>query len=246
MTGGLKKEPLGRFSIYVSADHTFGTDAVLLADFAGSKRAKKACDLGTGCGIIPLLLIKNGAVTEVDGVEIQDLAAEICAENIKLNGLEDVFRIHCLDMKEVRGNLTAGAYDLVTCNPPYKADGAGDKNLTEAQRIARHETLCVFEDVVKAAAYILKFGGRLCVCHRPERLADVICDMRANGIEPKIYREVIQREGEEPWLILMEGRLGGKRGMTLLPPLYVEKDGLLADEMMSIYGDYKQGKGRRI
>ena len=106
--------------------------------------------------------------------------------------------------------------------------------------------LCVCEDVVKAAAYLLKFGGRLCICHRPERLADIICDMRAHGIEPKIYREVIQREGEQPWLVLVEGRLGGNKGMTVLPPLYVEKDGLLSDEMMDIYGDYKQGKGRQI
>ena len=246
MIEGLKKEPLGKFSIYVSTDHTFGTDAVLLADFAGSKKANKACDIGTGCGIIPLLLLKNETAQEVDGVEIQPAAAEISAENIKLNGLEGVFNVHCLDMKEVRGNFTAGGFDLVTCNPPYKAKGAGNKNLSEAAKIARHETLCVFEDVVKAAAYLLKFGGRLCICHRPERLADIICDMRAHGIEPKIYREVIQREGEEPWLILIEGRLGGKRGMTLLPPLYVEKNGLLTDEMMDIYGDYKQGKGRKI
>ena len=246
LTENLRKEPLGRLSIYVSDEHTFGTDAVLLADFAGAKKAKKATDIGTGCGIIPLLLIKNGTAAEVDGVEIQSRAVEICNESIKLNGLESSFRVHCLDMKEIKGKLTAGAYDLVTCNPPYKAKGAGDKNLNEAAKIARHETLCVFEDVVKAAAYILKFGGRLCICHRPERLADVICDMRANGIEPKLLREVIQREGESPWLVLVEGRLGGKKGMKVLPPLYVEKDGLLTDEMMKIYGDYKQGKGRRI
>ena len=217
MIENLKKEPLGKFSIYVSADHTFGTDAVLLANFAGSKKAKKACDIGTGCGIIPLLLLKDNVANEVDAVEIQSAAAEICQENVKLNGLEETFRVHHLDMKEVRGNLTAGGFDLVTCNPPYKAKGAGDKNLSEAAKIARHETLCVFEDVVKA-----------------------------HGIEPKIYREVIQREGEQPWLVLVEGRLGGNKGMTVLPPLYVEKDGLLSDEMMDIYGDYKQGKGRQI
>ena len=92
----------------------------------------------------------------------------------------------------------------------------------------------------------MRFGGRFCVCHRPERLADVLCSMREHKIEPKVYREVIQREGKAPWLILVEGRSGGNRGITVLPPLYVEKDGVLSDEMMKIYGDYKQGKGRGI
>lgn len=246
MTLNMKKEPLGEFSIYVTKEHTFGTDAVLLSDFAGSKKAKRACDLGTGCGIIPLLLLKNKTATMVDGVEIQKNGAEIATENVKLNSLEGSFAVHNRDLKELRGVLPAGEFDLVTCNPPYKAKDTGNPNAGEAERIARHETLCVFRDVVKAAAYLLKFGGRLCVCHRPERLADVICDMRECGIEPKVYREVIQREGLEPWLILVEGRLGGKMGMTVMPPLYVEKDGLLSDEMMEIYGDYKQGKGRQI
>lgn len=246
MIENFKKEPLGKFSIYVSKEHTFGTDAVLLADFAGSKRAKRACDLGTGCGIIPLLLIKNESAVAVDGVEIQTLGADIAKENVKLNSLEGVFTVHNRDLNDLRGYLPSGAFDLVTCNPPYKAKDTGNPNLSEAERIARHETLCVFKDVVKVAAYLLKFGGRLCICHRPERMADVICDMRECGIEPKIYREVIQREGEEPWLILVEGRLGGKMGMTVLPPLYVEKNGELSDEMMKIYGDYKQGKGRQV
>ena len=242
----LKKEPLGKFSIYVSKEHTFGTDAVLLADFAGSKKVKRACDLGTGCGIIPLLLLKNDSTVSVDGVEIQEKGAKIAEENVALNNLQGIFTVHNRDLKELKGVLPSGAFDVVTCNPPYKAKDTGNPNLSEAERIARHETLCVFKDVVKAAAYLLKFGGRLCVCHRPERLADIICDMRECGIEPKIFREVIQREGEEPWLVLVEGRLGGRMGMTVLPPLYVEKNGELSDEMMAIYGDYKQGKGRQI
>lgn len=243
---GLSREPLGKYGILVSREHTFGTDAVLLADFAGKRKAKKACDLGTGCGIIPLLLKKNEAVAEVFGVEIQSAAAEIAEKNAELNGLSDVFRVCNTDMKEIKSCLPHAEFDLVTCNPPYKADGAGSKNLSEAERIARHEVKCVFSDVAAAAKYLLKFGGRLCVCHRPERLADIICDMRAVGIEPKILREVIQREGKEPWLVLVEGRLGGNKGMTVMPPLYVEKDGELSDEMMKIYGDYKNGKDRRI
>lgn len=243
---GLKTEPLGKFQIYVSADHTFGTDAVLLASFAAEHKAKLACDLGTGCGIIPLLLLKSEAVQAVHGVELQTPAAEIASKNAELNGVSEVFAVHNVDMRALKGELPNGGFDLVTCNPPYKADGAGSQNLTEAQKIARHEVKCVFADVAAAAKYLLKFGGRLCVCHRPERLADIICEMRAVGIEPKLLREVIQREGREAWLVLVEGRLGGNRGMKVLPPLYVEKNGELSDEMMKIYGDYKCGFGRGI
>lgn len=242
----LSKEPLGEFQIYVSADHTFGTDAVLLADFAGKHKSKLACDLGTGCGIIPLLMLKAQAVTAVHGVELQPEAAEIARKNAVLNGVSDVFTVHNEDMKSINGRLPHAAFDVVTCNPPYKADGAGSQNLTEAQRIARHEVKCVFADVAAAAKYLLKFGGRLCVCHRPERLADIICEMRAVGIEPKVLREVIQRPGGKAWLVLVEGKLGGNRGMAVQPPLYVENGGELSDEMMEIYGDYKQGKGRGI
>jgi tRNA1(Val) A37 N6-methylase TrmN6 len=243
---GLKKEPLGKFEILVRRDHTFGTDAVLLADFAGKHRSKKACDIGTGCGIIPLLLLKNNSAAEVHGVELQPAAAEIAKQNAVLNGVEAVFSVHNVDMKEVKGNLPHAEFDLVTCNPPYKVDGGGNQNLTEAQRIARHEVKCVFSDVVAAAKHLLKFGGRLCICHRPERLADIMCDMREHGIEPKVMREVIQREGKEPWLVLVEGKLGGNRGMQVLAPLYVEKNGQLTDEMIEIYGDYKEGHGRKI
>lgn len=246
MAAQIKKEPLGKYSILVSDEHTFGTDAVLLADFAGGHKSDLACDIGTGCGIIALLLIKNGVAKQVHGVDIQASATELANKTIEFNSLESVLTVHNIDMKDIKGNLPQGRFDLVTCNPPYKADNAGVKNLTEAQRIARHEVLCCFEDVVKAASYLLKFGGRLCVCHRPERLADVICDMRNGGIEPKVLREVIQRKGKEPWLVLVEGRLGGKKGMTVLPPLFVEEDGVLSLEMMEIYGDYKEGKGRQI
>lgn len=243
---GRKKEPLGKFSIYVSDNHIFGTDAVLLADFAGSKKSNLACDLGTGCGIIPLLLLKNGCVKSAVGVEIQHEAAELAKDNIELNSLAQKLEVFEADLKNLKGILPSGEFDLVTCNPPYKADGAGVKNISDAEKIARHEVLCRFSDVVAAAKHLLKFGGRLAVCHRPERLADIICEMRSAGIEPKVMREVIQREGKEPWLVLVEGRLGGNKGMTVMPPLFVEKNGELSDEMMKIYGDYKQGKDRTI
>ncbi len=245
MTGKTSIEPLGSFAIKVSGDHTFGTDAVLLADFAGRSSAEVAVDLGTGCGIIPLLLIKNEAAKSVTGVEIQSNAAALAAENAELNGIADRFKVKNADLKYIKDEFAAGTADLVTCNPPYKAEGTGSKNLTEAQKIARHEVMCTLPDVVAAAARLLKFGGRLCICHRPERLCDIFCTMREKKIEPKVLREVIQRDGCEPWLVLVEGRSGGKPGLKIMPPLIVERDGCLSDEMMDIYGDYKQGRSRK-
>lgn len=242
----VKQEPLGRFSINVSDEHTFGTDAVLLADFGCRLKVTKHCDLGTGCGIIPLLVLKNTEASRSVGVEIQAPAALIAESNIELNNLQEKMQVINADMKNIKEHIPPGTFDLVTCNPPYKADGAGSKNLTEAERIARHEVCCTLSDVINTAAYLLKFGGRLCICHRPERLADIFCFMRERKIEPKVLREVIQKEGKEPWLVLVEGRLGGKSGMQILPPLYVEKDGSLTDEMIEIYGDYKEGHGRKI
>ncbi len=242
----LKKEPLGKFSIYISKNYSFGTDAVLLSNFAGSKKSKMACDLGTGCGIIPLLLLKDLTVNSVYGIEIQSDAAKIAEENAKLNNIDNNFKVLNIDLKDVKSYLPHAEFDLVTCNPPYKINGAGSQNLTEAQKIARHEVKCVFADIVNAAKHLLKYGGRLCICHRPERLADVFCDMRNAGIEPKLLRLVVQKYGNEPWLVLVEGRLGGNKGLTIMPPLYVEENGELSDEMMQIYGDYKDGKDRRI
>lgn len=235
-----KLEPLGRFKIYTSKNHTFGTDACILSHFAASKKVANSCDLGTGCGIIPLLMLKDGAVKRAVGVEIMPEGCQLAELSAKINKLEDLFQIINSDLKELKGKLPFGEFDLVTCNPPYKAENAGIKSKSEADKAARHETLCNFDDICLAASKLLKFSGSFCVCHRPERLSDIICSMRANKIEPKTFREVIQRKGKEPWLILVEGKKGAKAGMRILPPLFVEEDGAFSKEMLEIYGDYKE------
>ena len=243
----IRREPLGEHHfIYVNNNHRFGTDAVLLENFSERVRAVTAVDLGTGCGIIPMLWAKNGAVKQGYGVEIQPHAAEMFAKTIEDNGVGGSITALQADLRDLKGKLPFGQFDLVTCNPPYKAPGAGIVNPQAAARIARHETLCTAEDVVAAARNLLRFSGRLCVCQRPERLADMITAFKNGGIEPKVLRTVSQREGAEPWLILLEGRLGGKSGMRILPPLFVEKDGQLSDEMVKIYGDYKKEGDRRV
>ena len=216
------KESLsGERIIYVSRDSRFGTDAVLLADFASPKRIDTAVDLCTGGGIIPLLWLCSGSPrAKVIGVEIQP---ECCR----------------LARRSIEKHLPREKYSLVTCNPPYFVAGSGFKNKTEGRTIARSEVMCDSYDVCRAARYLLKYGGRLCICQRPERLTDVICAMREQGIEPKRIRLVQQRRDSEPWLVLVEGRRGGKPGLKFIPVLLVEDSGGgYSDEMREIYGRY--------
>jgi tRNA1(Val) A37 N6-methylase TrmN6 len=234
-------QPLGNdTTIYVSKNHTFGTDAVLLSNFAAPRRNDKAVDLGTGCGIIPMLWMRDKAVSYAAGLEISKEAVELGKATIKENGLEGSFEIFEGDIKEATKHLKKAFYNLVTCNPPYKANGAGILSTTATDKAARHETLCGLEDVIKAAAELLTYGGRFAMCQRPERLGEIISLMTANEIEPKTLRLVCKTEGTEPWLVLIEGRLKGGKGMRILPNLNIYgKDGGLSKEMTEIYGPYK-------
>lgn len=237
----MKTEPLGNgFFVNVSKNHTFGTDAVLLADFAATKKIKKHCDLGAGCGIISLLLLRDKITESSVGVEISDEAvslAKISAENYA----KDSFEVLHSDLKELKGKLSFGVFDLVTCNPPYKASGAGILSDGARDKVARHETMCTLEDVIKAASHLLKSSGSFCICQRPERLSDIICLMRNYKVEPKKIRIVCKKVGEEPWLVLVEGKRDAKIGMRIMPPLYLyDNNGNLTDEMLKIYGPYKE------
>jgi len=238
----IKKEPLGKgFYIAVSKNHTFGTDAVLLADFAAEKKVKKHCDLGMGCGIISMLLLREEKVDTTVGVDISAEAVELArftADEYSGDRFTPIFS----DLKNLRGILPFGEYDLVTCNPPYKAEGAGIISDSKTDKVARHETACSLEDVISTASHLLKSSGRICICQRPERLSDIISLMRKYKCEPKRLRMVCKKLGTEPWLILVEGRRDAKNSIRILPPLYVyDEEGELSQEMLKIYGDYKEG-----
>lgn len=126
--------------------------------------------------------------------------------------------------------------DIITCNPPYKMDNTGIKSNDDAAKIARHEVMCTLDDVCKSAAKSLKYGGKLCICNRPERLCDIICAMRNNGIEPKRIRFVQKKSNTEPWLVLCEGRKGGKPFLTVEKPFIMQySDGSETDEVKKLY-----------
>ena len=212
--------------VCVSDEHRFGTDAFLLSDFAAPRKKDKVCDFGTGCGIIPLYLYKEYSVAACCGIEIQEQGARQFQKGIERSGAGERVTALCADLKDAPGLLPKGSFDLITCNPPYKASGAGIESGTDAARIARHEIFCTINDVCRSAAVLLRFGGRLCICQHPERLADVVCAMRENGIEPKRLRFVAKNPAGRPWLFLVEGKKGSKPFLQVEPPLFLEEGGV--------------------
>lgn len=242
MDQGIELEPIGRgYKILVSLHHTFGTDAVLLADFAAARYTDRMADLGTGCGIIPFLMLRDGLLNSAVGIDISPEAVSLAEKTAAECGFGK-FTAVCSNITKLKDKLQLGSFTLVTCNPPYKAAGAGLKNPDAVICTARHETECTLSDIISTAARLLQTGGRLCMCHRPERLAELMALMTEYKAEPKRLRLVCQRRGQEPWLVLVEGRRCGRSGLRIEPTLYVEDEkGNYSKEMLEIYGPYKEG-----
>lgn len=218
--------------IVISTEHRFGTDAFLLADFAAPRHKDTVCDLCTGSGIIALLMYQNFKPKHIDAVEIQQKAFDQLTMTLERSGIDSITPI----LGDLKDYHPEKELDLITCNPPYKIDGTGAKNETEAASIARHEMMCTIGDVCAAAKRALRFGGRLCICNRPERLCDIMVAMRENGIEPKRVRFVSKRPETAPWLVMVDGRKGGNSFLTVEPQLYtMNPDGSFTDEMKRIY-----------
>ncbi len=237
----MRREPLGNgFFVQVSENHTFGTDAVLLANFAAPRKRDTLVDLGTGCGIIPMLMLRDGMLSAAVGVDISEEAAQLAEEAVTRLGIDRFSVVHA-DLCDLSGKVPFGCHTLVTCNPPYKANGAGLQNPVKKQAVARHEIACTLKDIVETAARLLQTAGRFCICHRPERLSELLGLMHDAGLEPKRLRMVCQRLGEEPWLVLVEGKKGAHTGLRIAPTLYIEENGTLSREMTEIYGIYKEG-----
>ena len=195
-------------------EYGFGGDALLLAEFARPKYSDRVLDLCTGCGVVPIMMMANGFKGRVTAVDIQPGAVELCRLTAAKNSLEDRFFPICADLNAL--DYEAESFSLITVNPPYFVSGAGKENGTEARDLARRESGCTLAQVAAVSARLLKYGGRLCMCHRPERLADVIFEMRKNKIEPKRLTFVNNAtESQEPWLILVEGKKGGHSGLKI-------------------------------
>lgn len=240
-------EPLGKgIQVIVSDEHHFFTDTILLADFAAPKPHEKAVDLGSGCGTIPLLWNRYKAPFHTAAVEIQENGADMIRRSVMYNRLDEKISVLCADLKELKGRLPFGTYDLVVCNPPYKPLGSGIVSKGTSHQVIRHESACTIDDVVQAAAKLLRFSGRFCLCLRPERLTDVLVAMRKAKLEPKRLRFVQQRKNKEAKLFLIEGKNGARSGgLVMEPTLLIEDDaGGFSAEMNAIYGDYRAERGK--
>lgn len=233
--------------LIVSKNHTFGTDALILAYFASPKKRDVACDLGSGCGIIPFLWLRDGLCDKIYAVEIQKNACGQMLRSLTECDNNEKITVYNRDLKRLGDIFEAGGFDLVTMNPPYKDADCGIKSGDECARIARHEVACNIDDIAKCASRLLRFGGRFCICHRPERVFDAMTAMRDHGIEPKRLRFVSKRGDTQPWLVLIEGRRGGQNGLKVEKPLIVENDtGGPSQEMLLITEKYRKTVGVQI
>lgn len=210
------------FSIAVNDEYTFGTDALLLARFAQPLVKGRVCDLGTGCGILPFMWCSSGTDAQIDGVEWQSEAIKLAQRTIASRGLTNV-ALHTGDWRRVGPTLPANAYALITCNPPYFPADGGKPSESEAARLSRQEySSALLSDIAGIAARLLRHGGSFCLCHRPERLVDMLLALRAAGLEPKRLQWVQQQADTAPWLFLIDAKKGGRPGLSLLPPHLME------------------------
>ena len=215
----------------------FGMDAVLLSGFAKAKEGDRVLDLGTGTGIIPILMEAKTDAKQFVGLEIQSESADMARRSVAFNHLESKIQILEGDIKEAASIFGAASFDVVTCNPPYMIGKHGIQNPDAPKAIARHEIYCTLEDVISQAAKLLKPGGHFYMVHRPFRLAEMISLMTQYRVEPKRMQLVYPYIDKEPNMVLIEGVRGGKSRMQVEKPLIVyQKPGVYMPEIYDIYG----------
>lgn len=214
----------------------FGMDAVLLAGFVRAKNAGSILDLGTGTGVIALLLAGRYPTAKLTALEIQPEMAEMAERSVKMNDLTDRVSVVCGDLCKHKEILPPSQWDVVTCNPPYARMCEGTCSAREHINLSRHEAACTLEDVVAAGSYALNNGGRMALVIRSTRTTDLFCALRANRLEPKRARLVCSRIGARPKLMLIEAIKGGASSMEWEPPLIVyDEQGSYTPELLKIY-----------
>ena len=215
----------------------FGMDAVLLTGFVKIKSGENVLDMGTGTGIIPILLEAKTKAAHFTALEIQADSADMAERSVKINGLEEKIAVVQGDIKEAGLLFGAASFHVVTTNPPYMIGEHGLKNPDEAKAIARHEVLCTLEDVVREAAKVLKSSGRFYMVHRPFRLAEIVRTLSAYGLELKRLQFVHPYIDKEPNMVLLECIKGAKPRVTVEPPIIVFKEpGVYHEDIVQVYG----------
>ncbi|PLX99981.1 MAG: SAM-dependent methyltransferase [Desulfuromonas sp.] len=235
--------PIGNLRLFQARNgYRYSLDPVLLADFVGTGNWKRVVDLGTGSGILVLLLAELTAASELIGVERQAEMAERARRNIELNSYQERVRICEADIRDLGAEITAGWADLVVTNPPFRPPGGGRIAPDDERAAARHELAGGLLDFLSMAARLLKYGGSFALIHLAERLPEIFSEMRTEGLEPKRLRMVHPRMGEGARLVLISARKGGRPGLKVETPLYIYNDREgddernYTDEVLRIYG----------
>lgn len=215
----------------------FGVDSVLLSDYAKNiKKNSKVIDIGTGTGIISILLCEKTKLSKIYGIEIQEDVAEMASRSSKLNNLQDKFEVINKNIKDIFDILNPHEYDVVVTNPPYKKVNTGVKSIENKQLISRHEVECTLEDIIEKSSKLLKDLGEFYMVHRAERLVDIMCLLRKYKLEPKNIRFVHSKENEKPNLILVRAVRSAKEFLKIDKPLIIYKEnGEYTDEILEIY-----------
>ena len=227
----------GLYIIQDPAKFCFGMDAVLLSHFADIKKGETVLDLGTGTGIIPVLLSSLTEGLHFTGIEIQESCAEMAGRSVKYNHLESRVSILQGDLKDAPERFGRSSFHVVTSNPPYMIGGHGLDNPDYAKAVARHEICCTLEDVVRTTSLVLKDRGRFYMVHRPFRLAEIIMVLRKYRMEPKRMQLVYPYADHEANMVLIEARKDGNAFLKVEKPLIVyEKPGVYTQEIMKLYG----------
>jgi len=216
--------------------YRFSMDAVLLAWYADPGPDDTILDLGTGCGIIPMILAYRNPEVNIYGIEVQKELANIANLNIAENGMESQITILCRDMKTLKHEDTSGPVDLVISNPPFRKSKSGRINPNQQRAIARHEIKTTLYDVIETARRMLKTSGRFVMVYPAARMTDILTQMRASGIEPKSIRIVHSTKNTEGKMILVEGKKGGRSGIKIGSPLIIyQENGSYSEEVEKIF-----------
>lgn len=215
----------------------FGMDAVLLSGFVRASRGDRCLDIGTGTGIIPILMSAKTEAEYLTGIEIQAASADMARRSVELNALSSKIDIVTGDIREAASLFEAASFDVITCNPPYMIADHGLQNPESALAIARHEICATLEDVISASEHLVKTGGSLFMVHRPFRLPEIITTLIRYHMEPKRMRLVYPYADKEPNMVLIEAVRRGKPGMRVERPLIVyDSQGVYSEEMVRDYG----------
>lgn len=216
--------------------YRFSIDSVLLASHVKAAAGYKVLDIGTGCGIISLILAYKNPEIKIYGIEVQKSLADIAALNVKNNGMEEQVKIFCTDVKNIKKDILSGSPDIIVCNPPYRKANSGRINPDNQRALARHEIMISLPEIFESAKRLMDISGKFIMIYPSERIADIIAHMRLSGIEPKYFRFIYSKVNSESKLVIAEGIKGGGPGAKVASPLVIyNDDGSYTDEVENMF-----------